>query len=141
MKLGQFELNVINNSVGSVLLNYEGEMMGFIAGVVNINKQQNSEYIILGSDYLFGSATRYFAIPACIQMIGISGENIWIKINKEDLMQAKRISFDECPRPLYDLEPLIYEITDFRRAEHQHHSFRRAKSNHRRRPVQKSGNL
>jgi len=88
-------------------------MMGFIAGVFSASKKQIEEYVILGSDLLFGDATRYFAIPISYEMMKIRQDSITMRIDREDLLQTKRIALDKCPKPLFDLEPLIYEIKDF----------------------------
>ncbi len=119
MKLDERDINVIKGFKKSVVKNRNGEKIGFIAGVFSTWKEEQAEYIILGCDHLFGSSTRYFAVPASTEMIQVSGKAVVLKIGKEDLMQTKRISLEKCPKPLFDLEPLIYELTDFRKTNQQ----------------------
>jgi len=113
MKLDDRDINIIEDLEKSAVKNRDGEITGFIAGVFSTRKEEQAEYIILGCDHLFGSSTRYFAVPASTEMIHVSGETVVLKIGEEDLMQTKRISLEKCPKPLFDLEPLIYELTDF----------------------------
>lgn len=113
MKLDDRDINVVKSFEKSAVNNRSGEFIGFIFGVYSTSREENEEYIILGCDHLFGSSTRYFAVPASTEMIHVSDDAVVLKINKEDLMQTKRISLERCPKPLFDLEPLIYELTDF----------------------------
>lgn len=113
MQLDAHEIDVIKKNIGSSVKNQGGEMMGYIAGIFTTSKKQKEEYVILGSDLLFGNATRYFAIPISYEMMRITEDSLIMRIGRGDLLQTKRISIDKCPKPLFDLEPLIYEITDF----------------------------
>jgi len=114
MQIDSHEIDVIKKYVGSSVKNQGGETMGYIAGVFSTSKKQKrEEYLILGSDILFGDSTRYFAIPASYEMMRVTDESVILRIDRDDLLQTKRISLDKCPKPLFDLEPLIYEITDF----------------------------
>lgn len=113
MQLDSHEIDVIKKNIGSSVKNQGGEMMGYIAGVFSSSNKNKEEYVILGSDLLFGDATRYFAVPISYEMIRITEDFVILRIDREDLLQTKRISLEKCPKPLFDLEPLIYEITDF----------------------------
>lgn len=119
MQLKEREIDMVKKFIGSSIKNPDGEKMGFIAGVFTTHKHEKAEYIILGCDHLFGDNTRYFAVPASSEMISVSDKNVNLQIGKDQLMQTKRISLNKCPKPLFDLEPLIYELTDFHRSKHQ----------------------
>lgn len=113
MKLNKHEIEVVKDSVGAPISNHEGQIMGFIAGLVKSNKDDDVEFIILGSEHLFGWSTRYFAIPVSIEMVEVIDDVVSVKVDIEDLKESKRISVKKCPSPLFELEPLIYELTDF----------------------------
>lgn len=119
MQLKKHEIDMVNDSVGSVVKNQKGETMGFVAGVLNITTQESAEYIVLANNHLFGSSTRYFAVPACSEMIQVTRESVKMAIDKDHLINAKRILSEECPKPLFDFEPLIYELTDFHNSGEQ----------------------
>lgn len=113
MKLKKHEIEVVIDSVGAPVSNHKGQIMGFIAGLVKSNKENNVEFIILGSEHLFGWSTRYFAIPVSTEMVRVVNDIVSVKVDIEDLKESKRISVKKCPSPLFELEPLIYELTDF----------------------------
>ncbi len=117
MKLKQSEIEVVKDSVGAPVSNHKGEIMGFMAGLVKSNDGENVEFVILGSDHLFGWSTRYFAIPVSVDLIRVVNNIVSVVVDIEDLNEAKRISVNKCPRPLFELEPLIYELTDFPKKE------------------------
>lgn len=119
MKLDDHDINVIKSLENSEVMNQNEEAIGFIYGLFSTSKEEHAEYIVLGSDYMFGSSTRYFAVPVCTEMIEVSDNSVVMKIDKDDLMQTKRISFDKCPKPIFDLEPLIYELSNIHNSNHQ----------------------
>lgn len=113
MKLNKHEIEVVKDSVGAPISNHKGQIMGFIAGLVKSNRNDDVEFIILGSEHLFGWSTRYFAIPVSSEMVRVINDIVSVKVDIEDLKESKRISVKRCPSPLFELEPLIYELTDF----------------------------
>jgi hypothetical protein len=113
MQLTKEIIEQIRQKTGERICNTREDELGFIAGVIQKQSDGLADYIILGSDHLFGWSTRYFAIPACSEMIRIESATIRLTLTHEQLLRAKRISLEKCPRPLFDLEPLIYELTDF----------------------------
>ncbi len=118
MKLTQENIKRIHDITGAVVLNSDGERLGFVAGTLSVKEssssQKNPEYIILGNDSLDESSTKYFAVPAYTKLFDMSDpdSNITAMFTKENLVRAKRISVNKCPSP-FDYEPLIYELTDF----------------------------
>ncbi len=112
MKLKEHDIEVVKDSVGAPISNHKGQVMGFIAGLVKSNNN-DVEFIILGSEHLFGWSTRYFAIPVPVEMVRVVNDIVSITVDIEELREAKRISVKKCPSPLFELEPLIYELTDF----------------------------
>lgn len=112
MKLNKHDIEVVKDSVGAPVSNHKGQVMGFIAGLIK-DRNDNVEFIILGSEHLFGWATRYFAIPVSSEMVRVVNDIVSVTVTIEDLKESKRISVKKCPSPLFELEPLIYELTDF----------------------------
>lgn len=118
MKLSQENIKRVHNLIGAIVFNNEGERLGYIAGTLNVrgsgSNKENPEYIILGSDSIDESSTKYFAVPAQTKLIDMSEPDTTIKamFTKENLVRAKRMSVDNCPSP-FDYEPLIYELTDY----------------------------
>lgn len=118
MKLSQENIKRIYKLAGADVHNNKGESLGFVAGtlIVSENKssQENPDYIVLGTDSIDESSTKYFAVPAHTKLIDMSDpdSSITAMLTEENLVRAKRISVDKCPMP-FGYEPLIYELTDF----------------------------
>lgn len=112
MKLNKHDIEVIIDSVGAPISNHKGQVMGFIAGLVNNDNNGNVEFIILGSEHLFGWSTRYFAIPVSAERVRVVNDRVSVIANIEDLKEAKLLSVKNYPGPLYELAPLVYELTD-----------------------------
>lgn len=110
--------NILYTSIGEEVKNFKEETMGFIIDFIYDKKGNDMQYIVLGSDQYFGNKTRYFAIPISDKWMKItSNGTVFIDADKEDLKRAKGISVEECPTPIFEAAPLMYELFNFRKPE------------------------
>lgn len=114
MKLTQEKVEVIHNIMGTAVYDSAGERIGFVAGIFSVSEDEEAEYIILGSECLTESSTKFFAVPAYKELIDVSASDsaVTARFSKDYLRRAKRISVARCPRP-FEYDPLIYELSDF----------------------------
>lgn len=102
--------DLLLQSVGISVKNYKGEPMGRIAEVKRNRNRNDVEYLILQCDTMYGEE-RFFAIPASTRFVKITeGGEIVLKADKKDLQQAKKIHVDKCPKPNFQVDPLIFEL-------------------------------
>lgn len=102
--------DLLLRSVGISVKNYKGEPMGRVAEVKRSPERNDIEYLILQCDTLYGEE-RFFAIPASTALVKITeGGEIVLKADKKELQQAKKIPVGNCPKPNFQVEPLIFEL-------------------------------
>lgn len=107
--------DLLSRLVGVQAANYKGEFMGRIVEIKYDRIEGNAQYVILSSNKYFGNRDRYFAIPACAKMIKITRSGkVVLNINDDDLQLAKRVSEEECPKPIFEFDPSIYALYDYR---------------------------
>lgn len=105
--------NILHISTGEEVKNFKEETMGYIIDFI-YDKGNNIQYMIIGSDQYFGNKRRYFAIPVSDKWMKITSKGtVFINADKKDLKLAKGISVEECPTPIFEAAPLMYELFNF----------------------------
>lgn len=111
----KIQTDILAQSVGRQVANHKGEFMGKIIELTYDKTGEKIQYIILSSDKFFGRKERYFAIPVYSQLLKITrGGKVVLNVNDKDFHSAKRIPTRKCPRPIFEFNPSIYELYDYR---------------------------
>lgn len=106
--------DIILKSVGKRVKNAQDNILGEIIEITRSSTGDAIEYIILKSNQLFDQEDRFFAIPVSTSIIKITeaGEIILLA-SKEELHLANGITPDRCPKPNFQMNPLIFELFEY----------------------------
>lgn len=106
--------DIILKSVGKWVKNAEDKMLGQIIEITRNSSDNMIEYIIMKSNQLFDQEERFFAIPISSSILKITeaGEIILLT-SKEELHFANGVTPDMCPKPNFQINPLIFELFEY----------------------------
>jgi sporulation protein YlmC with PRC-barrel domain len=103
--------DILTQSIGKKLKNYDGKLLGKMREIIFDKDKSAMQYIILSTSQFFGRGNRFFAIPACSELIEIaSGGKIILNVDSGDLKFARGVSADKCPKPNFEFSQPIYEL-------------------------------
>lgn len=107
--------NTVLQSLGKRVNDLRSKYLGEVVELIRNPIHHAIEYIVLKSNNLLDQEDRFFAIPVSSSIIKITetGE-ITLLANKEDLHLACGTTPDKCPQPNHHLNPLIYELYEYR---------------------------
>lgn len=106
--------DIILKSVGKRVSNTRGNYLGEVVEITRDPSGDTIEYIIIKSNQLFDQEDRFFAIPVSSSIIKITeaGEIILLA-SKDELHLANGITPDRCPKPNFQMNPLIFELFEY----------------------------
>ena len=106
--------SILLKSVGERVKDNENKYLGEIIEVTRSSTGNHIEYAILKSDQLFDNEERFFAVPACSNLLKITetGE-ITFMASREELHLADATNEKHCPSPNFNINPSIFELFEY----------------------------
>lgn len=102
-------------SIGKQVNDMGSKYLGDVVEIIRNPINDAIDYIVLKSNKLLDQEDRFFAIPVSLSVIKITETGIiTLLANKEDLHLACGTTPDNCPPPNHHLNPLIYELYEYR---------------------------